>query len=353
MDPSMDGEGPSPWSQIRTALTYVLQKPVPGNLGYAFCLGSVCAFLMVNQLVTGSLLCVYYRPTVAEAYESVRYIQEDVSFGWLIRQLHAWGANLMILALVLHAMRVVWHASYRPPRRVNWLIGMVILGTTIGMGFTGYLLPWDQLAYWASRVGTEIPSSMPVFGPTLVLLLRAGEDVSGATLGRFFALHVIYLPAALVGLVALHVLLMRLAGISGPPGPPSDRTVPFFPNHVARDMVLICCTLALLYALVVVSPWELGAKADPLVTPEGIKPEWYFLWAYELLKHFPTSVGPVSGKVLGLVVCGLIVAVLVALPWLDRGPSRDPAQRRGVLALGAGILIAMAVLTIMGWTSGS
>jgi ubiquinol-cytochrome c reductase cytochrome b subunit len=348
---------------FRELVVSLARKPVPGNLGFDFCLGSVCLFLLVNQVVTGALLCIYYRPTVSEAYESVQFIQEEVPFGWLIRQLHAWGANLMIAALVAHMARIVVWGSYKAPREVNWLIGILILGLTLALGFTGYLLPWDQLSYWASKVGTEIPGALPVAGPTLVHLLRAGEDISGATLTRFFALHAIVLPALIVALVGLHLALIRAHGISGypeapgaagRPGPAPEapaRLVPFFPHHVVKDMVVIFAVLALLYGLVVVSPWELHGKANPLETPAGVKPEWYFLWTYQLLKYFPTRVGPITGKLLGLVVSGLIVGSIAALPLLDRGPDRHPARRRRTLAVAALIAIAIVSLTILGQVS--
>jgi ubiquinol-cytochrome c reductase cytochrome b subunit len=332
-------------------LRALARKPVPANLGYEFCLGSVCLFLLVNQLVTGALLCVYYRPTVAEAYESVQYIQEEVRFGWLVRQLHAWGANLMVMALVAHMTRIVWWGSYKSPREVNWLLGMGILGLTLTLGFTGYLLPWDQLSFWASKVGTEIPGAVPGLGPVLVRLMRAGDEISGATLSRFFALHVIALPVAVVCLVGLHLVLMRSHGISSYPDDEGSRRVPFFPNHVVKDMVLIFAVLALLYGLVVVSPWELHDKANPLDTPEGVKPEWYFLWTYQLLKYFPTSVGPFTGKVLGLLASGLIVSVFALLPFLDRGPERAPGRRRKILALTAVLSAGIVTLTALGYVS--
>lgn len=330
-------------------LSYLASKPVPANLGWDFCMGSVCMLLMVNQFVTGALLTIYYRPTLGEAYESVQYIQEEIHFGWLVRQLHAWGANLMILALVIHMARVIYWASYKKPRELNWFVGLGLLGLTLTMGFTGYLLPWDQLAYWASKVGTEIPGSLPVIGPWIMHLMRGGDEISGATLGRFFSLHVMWLPAIMAGLVGLHLTLMRMHGISGYPDSDRVKKVPFFPNHVAKDMVLIFGVLALLYALVVVSPWELHDKADPLVTPEKVKPEWYFLWTYQLLKYFPTQVGPISGKLLGLFVSGGIGGLIALLPFIDRGPEREPRKRRAVLGMVAGITVLIVGLTILGF----
>lgn len=329
-------------------LSYLASKPVPANLGWDFCMGSVCLFLMTNQFVTGALLTIYYRPSIGEAYESVQYIQEEIHFGWLVRQLHAWGANLMILALVLHMARVIFWGSYKKPRELNWFIGLGLLGLTLTMGFTGYLLPWDQLSYWASKVGTEIPGTFPVVGGWIMHLLRGGDEISGATLGRFFSLHVMWLPALLVGLVGLHLTLMRMHGISGYPDSENVKKVPFFPNHVAKDMVLVFGVLALLYALVVVFPWELHDKADPLVTPEKVKPEWYFLWTYQLLKYFPTEVGPITGKLLGLIVSGGIGGLIALLPLIDRGPERHPRKRKAVMGMVFGLALLIVLLTILG-----
>lgn len=328
---------------------FLALKPVPHDLNWAYTLGSVSLFLLANQLVTGVLLAIYYRPAISEAYESVRYLEHEVPFGWLLRQLHAWGANLMILALCLHMARVFWYGSFKRPRELNWLVGVGLLLTTITFGFTGYLLPWDQLSYWASKVGTEIPGSVPLIGPAIMRLMRGGEEISAATLGRFFALHTLVLPAIILGLVGIHLAMMRFHGISSMPGRENSRKVPFFPHHVMKDAISVYVTLALLYALVVLLPWRLHEKADPLVTPEGVKPEWYFLWTYQFIKYFPQTIGPISGKVVGILLSGGVFGLLALVPVLDWGPERRPARRKLVMACAGTVVLGVLALTALGY----
>ncbi|MBI4865973.1 MAG: cytochrome bc complex cytochrome b subunit [Candidatus Wallbacteria bacterium] len=336
-------------TRLLSLTVFLSSKPVPFDLNWAYTLGSVSLFLFVNQLVTGVLLALYYRPAVSEAYESVRFIEEEVTFGWLVRQLHAWGANLMILALCLHMARVWWYGSYKKPRELNWLVGFCLFLLTLTFGFTGYLLPWDQLSYWASKVGTEIPGAVPVVGAYILKAMRGGEEITGATLGRFYAIHTLVLPAITVSLVFIHLAMMRLHGITPLPGREDSRKVPFFPHHVLKDAVSIYCTLAIIYFLVVVCPWKLHEKADPLVTPEGVKPEWYFLWTYQYIKYFPQQMGAVSGKVVGILSSGLFFALLALFPFLDRGDERRPAKRKLILGVGFLALAFVLAMTVLGF----
>ncbi|MBI4870589.1 MAG: cytochrome bc complex cytochrome b subunit [Candidatus Riflebacteria bacterium] len=338
--------------RLVSLVEFLAAKPVPHDLNWSYTLGAVSLFLLLNQLVTGVLLALYYRPAVSEAFESIRYLEEEVPFGWLVRQSHAWGANLMILAMGLHMARVFWYGSYKRPREINWLIGVCLLQAVMASGFTGCLLPWDQLAYWASKVGTEIPAAIPGIGVYLQKLLRGGEEISGATLGRFFTVHTMVLPALIVGLVGVHLAIMRFHGISSLPGREDSRKVPFFPYHVLKDAISIYVAFAILYALVVLLPWRLHEKADPLVTPVGVKPEWYFLWTYQLLKYFPQTLGPVSGKVLGILLSGSLAGLLAFVPFLDRDPERRPAKRKAALAVAGLLVLGVLVLTGLGYVSG-
>lgn len=202
--------------EIRQALEKALRKPVPSHVNWTFCFGGVTFFLFIVQMITGVLLLMYYRPTTADAYASVVQITNDVPFGWLFRGLHFWAANLMIIMVFLHMLRVYFYGAYKPPRDLNWVAGFFLLMITLAFGFTGYLLPWNQVSYWATAVGTEIPAAFPVIGDTLKFLARGGPDISQLTLTRFFAIHVVVLPAVAAFLLAAHFAIVRRQGISGP-----------------------------------------------------------------------------------------------------------------------------------------
>ncbi|MBI4525287.1 MAG: cytochrome bc complex cytochrome b subunit, partial [Deltaproteobacteria bacterium] len=253
-------------------------------------LGGMTLFLFTIQVVTGILLLLYYRPSAEEAYESVQFLMAEVQFGWLIRSIHAWGANLMIFALFVHLFSVLFMKAYRPPREITWISGMGLLGVAMGLGFTGYLLPWNTLAYFATKVGTEITGVVPLIGPFLRRLLRGGDEVTGATLTRFYGIHVAILPALASLLVGAHLALVQKHGMSVPPSVEqsghSQRKMPFVPNFLLRDLVGWLSAVAVLAALAAYYPVELGQKADPFApAPIGIKPEWYFMFMFQTLKY--------------------------------------------------------------------
>ena len=202
--------------EIKEALSKALKKPVPKHINWSFCFGGLTFFLFIIQAFTGILLTLYYRPTPEGAYESVRHITNHVAFGWLIRGIHHWGANAMILMVIFHMLRVYFYGAYKSPRELNWVVGVGLLGITLAFGFTGYLLPWDQVAFWATTVGSQIAGAVPVVGGPLLLMMRGGEMVTGETLTRFFAGHIIILPVVTVVLLGLHFLMIRRQGISGP-----------------------------------------------------------------------------------------------------------------------------------------
>jgi len=201
---------------IREALEKALKKPVPEHVNWLFCFGGITFFCFIVQVVTGVLLLMHYRPTTAEAYASVVYITNNVPFGWLMRGLHHWASTTMIIMVFLHMLRVYFYGAYKPPRDFNWIAGLFLLMVTLTFGFTGYLLPWNQISYWATTVGTEIPGAVPVVGDTLKLFVRGSSDVSQVTLTRFFAVHVVILPAAAVAFLGIHFAILRRQGISGP-----------------------------------------------------------------------------------------------------------------------------------------
>jgi len=202
--------------EFKEALQKQLKKPVPDFVNWMHCFGGITFFLFITQLVTGVLLTFYYRPSPETAYQSVQYIMNEVTLGWLVRAVHRWSANIMILSLMVHMLRVFFMGAYKPPRELNWMVGVFLLFLTLGFGFTGYLLPWSQKSYWATTVGTEMAGSVPVVGKYLLELMRGGPEITGATLNRFYTLHVMVLPAFVLISLSLHFLMVRRQGISEP-----------------------------------------------------------------------------------------------------------------------------------------
>jgi cytochrome b6 len=317
--------------------------------------GGMTLFLFTIQVGTGILLLLYYRPSAEEAYESVQFLMTEVPFGWLIRSIHAWAANLMIFTLFVHLFSVLLLRVYRPPREVTWFSGIALMGLALGFGFTGYLLPWNELAYFATKVGTEITGAVPGIGAFARRLLRGGEEVTGATLTRFYGIHVAILPALTASLVGLHLFLVQKHGMSVPmsvekSGAPA-RTMPFFPNFLLRDMVGWLAALAGLAALAAFLPAELGRKADPfLPAPAGIKPEWYFVFMFQTLKYLPAKILGIEGEIVGILAFGLGGLFLLLIPVLDRRSARGEPSRLFV-AIGVAIIVYMLVLTFLGYTA--
>lgn len=202
--------------KIRDALQKALKKPVPSHINLFYCFGGLTFFFFLIQVVTGILLSIYYRPSPETAFQSVKYIMNDVYMGWLIRSLHRWGAEGMIVMVFLHMARVFFTGAYKKPREFNWIIGIALLSLTLMFGFTGYLLPWDQTAYFATRVGTEMPKFTPVIGDHILKILRGGDDVSGSTLSRFYSLHILVLPWIIFYFMVLHFMMIRKQGVAKP-----------------------------------------------------------------------------------------------------------------------------------------
>lgn len=321
-------------------------------------LGGMTLFFFGVQVATGILLLLYYRPSSAEAYDSVQFIMTRVPFGWLIRSLHSWSANLMVAAAFIHLFSVLYLKAYRKPREFTWLSGMVLLFITMGFGFTGYLLPWNELAFFATRVGTDIPGAIPVVGDAIVTFLRGGPDVTGATLTRFFGIHVAVLPAITTVVLGLHLLLVQYHGMSVPPSIEDEaarigrpvRVMPFVPHFALRDLFGWMVALALLAGLSAYLPWELGRKADLFAAaPAGIRPEWYFLWTFQALKLVPGHVLGLEGELVAISVLSLGALGILLLPFLDPNTARS---RRVVNWLASAALLFMAVMTIWAYWGG-
>jgi len=309
-------------------------------------LGGITLFLLVVQIVTGVLLLFYYRPTVASAFESVRFIMTKVEFGWLIRSVHAWSANGVIFFALLHLLSAFFLRAYRKPRELTWVTGCLLLFILLGFGFTGYLLPWNTISFFATKVGTEITAQVPLVGKFIGKILRGGESIGDATLARFFTIHVAVLPLLLLLLLGAHLMMVQLQGMSWPlsiPQERKDRTLKFFPNFFLRDLVTWLFVFGVILSLSVYFPTELGEKADPFQpTPLGIRPEWYFLFLFQTLKLFPSHVGPIEGELLAMGLIGLAGAGLVLVPFLDVWTKRERWSPFLILGL-LGLLYVVAM----------
>jgi cytochrome b6 len=330
------------------------QKTVPlHRFSYWYFLGGITLFLFIIQVITGILLLLYYRPGANEAFESVQYIMTRVQFGWLIRSIHSWSANLMIFTAFAHMFSVLFFKAYRKPRELTWVSGVILLFLVMGFGFSGYLLPWNTLAFFATKVGTEITGQVPVVGRPLMIFLRGGEEVTEATLTRFFGFHVAILPGLTTLLILVHLLLVQGLGISVPPkleaewaaNPTQRRAMKFFPNFMLRELMAWYVALGVLGALAAIFPWNLGVKADPFVSaPAGIKPEWYFLFMFQTLKLIPAKVWFMDGEVLGVLVFGLIALLWLFLPFFEMGhPSRAKQWITGIGILALGYMAGMTI----------
>jgi quinol-cytochrome oxidoreductase complex cytochrome b subunit len=336
-------------------LPFLRKKDVPIHRhSFWYYLGGMALFLFGLQIITGVLLLFYYRPSSDGAYESVQFLMSQVKFGWLIRSIHSWGANLMIFMAFIHMFSVMLLKAYRKPRELTWITGVGMLFMILGLGFTGYLLPWNELSYFATKVGTDIAGVMPVVGPFIRRVLRGGEDVSGATLTRFYALHVSVLPALAFLIVGLHVWLVQKLGMSVPPSVEAEagpkESMKFFPNFFMRDLMGWLAALAILAAMAAFLPAQLGTKADPFASaPAGIKPEWYFMFMFQTLKYLPSHILGIEGELFGIIGFGVAALVLLLVPFLDRpSPGAQPSKTWTVLTVLAVVFIL--VMTYLGYT---
>ena len=347
-------------------------KPVPARLSWLYTTGALALFFFAVQFFTGCLLLTIYVPEETLAFKSVQTIEYHARLGWLMRQMHSWGASFIIMVLGLHMLKVLWYGSYKRPREFTWFVGMLLLALSLAFCFSGYLLPWNQLAFWATRVGLGAVDSVPVIGPALKELICGGEDVSGATLGRFFSLHVVILPLLLLALVGYHLALITWKGIS-PKTTVTDEielgnkaalarggSEPFFPRQVYRDLIACNIGFALLVTFATWWPWHLGEPADRFSTPEGIKPEWYFLPMYQFLKYFDDNLYSalpflkswgVNPAFLGVLTINTVGLALFLLPVLDRGKERKITRRPVFATIAFLLLLAVVGMGFLGYVS--
>lgn len=329
-----------------TSIRQFMEEPLAKGVGYPHVFGSLALFLFLIQMATGILLMTYYSPSPDHAYDTVKYITYVLPFGSFVRGLHHWAATGMMAAVGLHLLQVFLWGAYKKPRQIIWVLGVGLLLVTLGFSFTGYLLPWDQKAYWATVVGTNIAGAIPYVGDLMRGLLRGGTTVGAITLTRFFAIHVAILPPLIVGLIAFHVFQVRKKGIT-PPGHTAGGeedvkyTQYFWPHQLLKDAIVALLAFALLSFLAL----KFGATLEPLANPADTsyvpRPEWYFLWLFELLKYFPGKlefVGAVLIPTIGIVL-------LMIYPYLDHNPERKLSKRKWAAALCAG---TFAFVTFLG-----
>ncbi len=306
----------------------------PKNFNFWYYMGSLALLVLVIQIVTGIFLTMHYKPSAAEAFASVEYIMRDVPWGWLIRYMHSTGASFFFILVYLHMFRSLLYGSHRKPRELLWIFGMLIYLLLMAEAFFGYVLPWGQMSYWGAQVIINLFGAIPKIGEPLTEWIRGDYFISDATLNRFFALHVVAVPIALLGLVVLHIAALHQTGSNNPDGieikqnkdeqgVPRDG-IPFHPYYTVKD-IFGAAMFLLLFAFVIFFWPDAGglflehdnfAPADPLVTPEHIKPVWYFTPFYAILKAVPD-------KLMGVILMGCSVVVLFFLPWLDRSPVKS------------------------------
>jgi ubiquinol-cytochrome c reductase cytochrome b subunit len=340
----------------------------PKNFNFWYFFGSLAMLVLVIQIVTGIFLVMHYKPDAAKAFESVEYIMREVPWGWLVRYMHSTGASMFFVVIYLHMFRGLIYGSYRKPRELIWIFGVMIFLCLMGEAFFGYLLPWGQMSYWGAQVIVNLASAIPVIGPDLAIWVRGDFVVGDATLNRFFSFHVIALPLVLLGLVAAHILALHEVGSNNPDGIeikenkdpktgiPLDG-IPFHPYYTVHDIVGVTIFLMVFSAIVFFAP-EMGGyfleynnfiPADPLKTPAHIAPVWYFTPYYSILRAMVWNFFWIDAKVWGVVAMGASTLIFFFLPWLDRSPVKSIRYRPGMhLYIYTLFVIAFLILGYLG-----
>ena len=336
-EPQTTIEGSAPASGIRAwidrrtgidaLLRGALDEPIPGGARFAYIFGSGLLFLFISQVITGVFLALYYVPSADHAHTTVAYITKAVTAGSFLRSLHAYGASAMVVVMLMHLSQTYFYGAYKGHRELLWLSGCVLFSLILGMAFTGYLLPWDQRAYFATAVGTNAASEVPFVGETIKRLMRGGNEMGTLTISRFFVAHVFLIPTCIFAIVAAHIFFFRKAGAAGPvdehPTAPVQTAEMFYPRQVLMDLSLTTLLIAALAFLSVLYPVNLGPPANPADTQYIPRPEWYYLPIFQWLKYWHGSLSVVGV----LVIPGVAIAAIIALPFLDRSVERRPWKR--------------------------
>ena len=342
------------WLDQRTGFVSMtkefLTEDVPGGASYWYAFGSATVFAMILQIVTGIFLTFYYSPSAATAWESTKYIIEKVPLGHLVLSLHYWGATAMIAFMMMHKLQVLLWGAYKKPRELQWIVGVILFIITLVLGLTGYLLPWDLNALLASKVAIQISGSAPIAGKAVLLFLQDGSGIGTLTINRVFGIHVWLTPALLVLLVASHLAIFRWNGSAGPPIDEMPKLKPgrFWPDQMFMDTVVSFAMFVIVFALAVFSPAPLDAKADPNNTQFVPYPAWYFMALFSLLDvvgsiHAPSAVIDFLGLFATIIFPTLLIVVLIALPFIDKNPSRRLSRRPIVLTC-TGLVLGGAIL---------
>ncbi|CAM3439008.1 cytochrome b [Halomonas casei] len=346
----------------------------PKNFNFWYCFGSLALLVLVNQILTGIWLAMSFNPSAEGAFASIEYIMRDVEWGWLIRHMHTTGASAFFIVVYLHMFRGLLYGSYKAPRELVWIFGMSIYLVLMAEAFMGYLLPWGQMSYWGAQVITSLFSAIPGLGPDLAQWIRGDYLISGITLNRFFALHVIALPIVILALVVLHIIALHEVGSNNPDGidiqqqkdgagVPLDG-IPFHPYYTVKDLVGVAIFLFVFCVVVFYFPEGGGyfieksnfEPANPLQTPDHIAPVWYFTPFYAILRAITFSVFGLEAKFLGIMFMGAAIAVLFVLPWLDRSPVRSMRYKgwvsKAMLLLFVVSFVLLGILGVLPSTAG-
>ncbi len=341
------------WLDDRTGIDEMmhvaLDEPIPGGARYAYIFGSGLLFVFLSQIITGTFLALYYVPSADHAHTTVAYITKEVAAGSFLRSLHVYGASAMVIIALLHICQTFLYGSFKGRREVLWLSGCVLFALVLGMAFTGYLLPWDMKAYFATAVGTNVPSELPVFGNAIKEVMRGGPELGTLTISRFFVAHVFFIPGLMILFVGAHLMLMRKARPAGPvsedPFNPKLPTEPFYPRQVVKDLTLALLLILILGGLAFFYPAALGPEANPADTQFLPRPEWYYRSLFQWLKYWHGG-----AVVIGIGVIPAIVALLfVLIPFLDRKSERRPWRRPLSVGIFGCILIGIVVLEIQSY----
>ena len=334
---------------IDSIISFLQKKPVPRHKHtFWYYWGGLTLFCLIIQVVTGILLSLYYKPATADAYASIQYIDQVVPFGSMIRSLHIWAANVMILSVLVHMFSVFFMKAYRKPREMMWLSGFILLTLTLSFGFTGYLLPWDEVSYFATQVGLAEIERFPLIGTFLSLLLKGSSYAGQETLSRMYVLHIVIQPLILILFLSFHLILNQVYGTSKPIGVAESRPIPYLPDFIYREAIAWLILLAILITLSIAVPWGLGQPFDLYnitQAPEGIHPEWYFMFAYQTLKAERYIPG-------GLITFFFLIIALFwfMIPFLDKRASQEKKDGK-FTALGIFLILYLIVMTICGYIS--
>ncbi|MDY6935106.1 MAG: cytochrome b N-terminal domain-containing protein [Spirochaetota bacterium] len=324
----------------------VIYKPLSKDISWWHTLGALALFLLISQVVTGIILACNFVPTIESAYSSTQYIQNEMVWGWLIRGIHHWGSNLMLIVVMLHMARVFFDGGYKKPNEVTWIAGVFLLGATMAMALTGYILPWTDISYWAVTILATTFDYIPVVGSWIANVV-GGKQTGGVTLGRYFAFHIVLIPLGLAGFLAIHILMIQIHGEKGPP-PKKEKgdvgTQPFFPYQLAKDVIVVILAFVLLIVLAKFAGVHEAKQASPLADIDSVpKPEWFILFGYEIIKMF-------EGKliIIALAVVPVIGGALVLLlPFYDRNEERAYLKRPIAIASGVSAIIIAGYLTLI------